>query len=103
MKNFNRNLKSLNNKTGQKIKNQINIIIDNANQYKSCYFWTNTGNAADRRRQEFDVNFNFIFNGKKYEIAQSLAISCKNFYFKNSVAIDGKKSNITPLKNLLKG
>lgn len=99
---FKRNLKSLDNKTGNKIVKQLNIMIDNHDKYKSCYFWTQTGNAAQRRRQEFTENISFIFQNKKYEWQQNLDISCKNFYWNSSIFVDGKKSNITTIKNLIK-
>jgi hypothetical protein len=99
---FKRNLKSLDNKTGNKIVKQLNIMMDNHDKYKSCYFWTNTGNATNRRRQEFTEHLGFIFQGKKYEWNQELSISCKNFYWNSTIFIDDKKSNITAIKKLLK-
>jgi len=96
-----RNLKSLNNKTGEKIVSAINDIIDTQEKYKGCYFWTQTGNAASRRRQEFDTKLIFNLNGRTYDISQTLSISCNNFYFGTIVYRDGKKSNIRVLKNLI--
>ena len=98
---FKRNLKSLQNKTGEKIVRELNVVIDNHEKYQGCYFWINTGNAANRRRQEFDYNLSFIFNGIKHEINQSLDISCKNFYYRLNIEKNGKKSNVRAIKNLI--
>ena len=96
-----RNLKSLYNKTGQRITKELNSIISTHDQYQGCYFWSNTGNAASRRRQEFDNDFSFLFNGVKFKISQSLSVSCKNFYYRLNIEKNGKKSNIKSIKNLL--
>jgi hypothetical protein len=97
-----RRLVTLNNKTGEKIVSEIQKIIDASEQYRSCYFWTQTGNAASRRRQEFTNNLKFTLKNKTYEVVQDLTISCKNFYFSTAVTVNGKRSNITPLKNMIK-
>ena len=97
-----RNLKTLNNKTGTKIKAKLSDILATHEKYKKCYFWTVNNNAAGRRRQEFDENFSFMVANKLYEINQSLDISCKNFYYRLDIRIDGYKKNITCIKNLIK-
>ena len=96
-----RNLKSLDNKTGKRIITELKSILDNHEKYQGCYFWTQTGNAASRRRQEFDYSLSFIFDSVKFEINQSLDISCKNFYYRLNIEKNGKKSNIKSLKNLV--
>jgi len=96
-----RKLKSLDNKTGEKIKTAINEVLKNSEKYKKCYFWSNTGSASSRRREEFDNRLIFTLKGRKYKVFQSLDISCKNFYFATSVEIDGNRSNIRALKSLV--
>ena len=101
---YRRNLKSLDNKTGRKIKAHIADLVANSLKYKSCYFWSNTGdagNAASRRRQGFQTELSFILNGHKYAASQDLSISCRNFYFSTGVQYDGHNSNMTRLKNLI--
>lgn len=98
---INRKLKSLDNKTGQKIIAELNNIIDNHEHYKKCYFWTPCGNAASRRREEFDRKLIFNLDGKKYVIEQSLTISCKNYYFSTEIYVDSVKKNITAIKKLM--
>ena len=96
-----RNLKTLNNKTGEKIKSRLSNILATHEKYKKCYFWTVNNNAAGRRQQEFDENFSFMVADKLYEINQSLGISCKNFYYRLDIRIDGNKKNVTCIKKLL--
>jgi len=96
-----RNLKSLENKTGKKIKTRINNIISDHNRYQKCYFWIQTGNAAQRRKQEFETTLIFNLAGIQYTITQTLKISCKNFYYSCDIRKNGKKSNIKAIKDLV--
>ena len=96
-----RNLKSLKNKTGAKIINAIKGIEATHDKYQGCYHWTQTGNASGRRGQEFDNDYSFIFNGVKYDINQSLSVSCKNFYYRLHIEKGGKKSNIRAIRALI--
>ena len=97
-----RNLKTLNNKTGEKIKSRLSNILATHEKYKKCYFWTPNTHAAGRRSQEFDNSFSFMIADKLYEINQSLNISCKNFYYRLDIRLDGTKKNITCIKTLIK-
>lgn len=101
MTTFKRPLKTLDNKTGAKIKSIIQSIDSDHDRYKKCYFWTSTGNASQRRSQEFTRGLDFTFSGIHYEITQDLSISCKNFYYNCDIRKDGKKSNITALRKLI--
>ena len=83
------------------VKSSINEVIDNSKYYKNCYFWTPYGNAASRRSREFEIEFSFVHNNQEISVSQSLSISCRNFYFHTDIRRDGKKSNITFLKNAL--
>ena len=80
----------------------ITEILRTAEKYKGCYFWSNTGNAASRRQQEFDRHYEFVVGKDKFEVRQTLDISCRNFYFSTEVLRNGAKTNITPLKTALK-
>jgi hypothetical protein len=84
-----------------RISGVCRATIANADKYKGCYFWTRTGNASSRRREEFDDSADFTAAGKKYEVRQVLSISCKNYYFSTTVMVDGNKSNITALKKFI--
>ncbi len=96
-----RNLKTLENKTGAKIVTKIKSMIGNHDKYKGCYFWSNTGNASNRRKQEFSEKLIFNLDGTEYKWIQDLEISCKNFYWTSSIFKNSKKSNIKAIKNLI--
>ncbi len=70
-------------------------------RYRSCYFWSNTGSASQRRREEFDTCEAFTWQGREIEVSQSLSISCRNFYFRSHVTRDGQRSTSTVLRNIL--
>jgi hypothetical protein len=99
---INRKLKSLDNKTGKKILARIQDIIDTNERYKNCYFWTSNKNASGRRAEEFERYLKFFTKDDEYTIHQSLDISCRNYYYRLSIMKNGRKSNITILKNILK-
>jgi len=100
--NFNRKLKSLDNKTGRRIKATIeNLLIDHE-KYKNCYFWSgDNGNCAARSRRAFEVELTFYLNGVHYEVYQGFHQSRKNSYYSCKIYRNDKKSSITVLKNLL--
>ena len=97
-----RKIKTMSNKTGTKIKKDLSMFLENYDKYKSCFFWDSTGNASYRRKQEFNNAVEFTLADKEYYIRQCLEISCKNFYFKTIVMVDGQKKDIRVIKRLLK-
>lgn len=98
---FKRNLKSLENKTGNKIKNALNTIISEHERCKKSYFWKSFGNAAQRRKNEFCNELNFVLNNTEYVIVQEMTQSCKNVYFSTHIELNDEKKNITALKKLV--
>ena len=98
---INRNLKTLENKTGSKIKAELNNIIEIHQKYKNCFFWSPPMTAAGRRKIEFENELSFILKDKKYEVKQELNCSCKNMYFSTKIFVDGKKKDIRSLKKLI--
>ena len=90
----------------KQLRAAIENIVDTNEKYSGCYFWTNTGNAAERRRQEGlfeNLNQPFTVETKKglIEVSATLSISCKNFYYSLDVTRNEKKSNISILKNMI--
>ena len=86
-----------------KMKAQIQDVIDRHAKFKNCYFWTPNTNAAGRRRLERDnsVELKFVMDNKKYEVCQSLDVSCRNFYYVLRVYVDGVKKDIRALKKII--
>ena len=101
MRSFNRELKTLNNKTGDCIKFQIREVIEQHDRYSKAFFWTPKMNASQRRKEEFDDSFEFILSGEKVSIEQTLRISCQNYYYSLKVYVNGKKKDVRVLKKLV--
>lgn len=83
-----------------RIKRICQDAIRTSERYSGCFFWTNTGNASSRRREELDTEETFQWRGQEITVNQSLSISCKNYYFRSVVLRDGSKSNMSYLKNI---
>jgi hypothetical protein len=84
-------------------KNLIKQAIELNDKMSGCYFWSPPSCANSRRSYE-DYNsleFNFKFNGKKYEIKLNTECSCKNIYFSRNIFVDGIKKNIKALKTII--
>jgi hypothetical protein len=87
---------------GSQVYNWVTSAINTHEKYRNCYFWSTPTNASQRRKEEFDEGFVFILNGVKWEIDQSLYISCNNYYYTMRIYVDGQKKNITALKKLVR-
>jgi hypothetical protein len=86
---------------------KIESTIKCAEHYKHSYFWNSASSADNRRRNEKKFkenypNFEFKFDENKYNVNFSYSESAKNVYFSLEILKNGKKSNITSLKNILK-
>lgn len=86
----------------ENIESQLVEIIKCIEKYKNSFFWKNTGNAASRRKQEFSAEYNMNIFDLDIKVELALRISCKNFYFTKNIIVNGKKSNVLKLKNILK-
>ncbi len=81
----------------------IRTILDAASKYRDCYFWdARRTTAAQRRREEFDREYEFAVGGDAYQVRQHLSISCRSYYYGHEIVRNGKPTNITPLKNALR-
>lgn len=80
----------------------VTSAIKRHEKYRNCYFWKPPSTASQRRQAEFDEGFEFLLNGVKWEIDQSLQVSCNNYYYTMHIYIDGQKKNIRSLKKLVK-
>ena len=96
-----RKLTTLNNKTGEKILEQISSMLSAHEKYKSCYMWSSSGSSASQRRyQEFSSSLVFTLNGIEYKWLQGLEITCKNYYWISVIFKNDAKSNITTMKKI---
>ena len=91
----------------KKVRDIIENLVEYNDKYHGCYFWNKTGCASNRRSQEkqFAANnpaFSIISKKGLIKVEPYLSISCKNFYYSLSVEVNGKKSNISILKNMVR-
>ena len=88
----------------KKIKIKLAEMIQNHEYHKGSYFWTVNSNAYRRRKTEQDrsMSLAFAYKGVEYSFEQDVSLSCRNYYFRPSYWVDGKKCNITALKKLYK-
>ena len=90
------------------MKNTINKIeefISTSETLKNAYFWSSPANAAGRRSMEDRYTipeFTFTFNKDTYTCELTVSCSCKNVYVSKNITKNNKKTNITPVKNVLK-
>ena len=82
----------------------LQSIIEEYESFKNSYFWTPPTSASGRRSFEKYKSFDetFTIGGKLYRVAVGVTCSCKNVYVNKTVEIDGKRTTIATIKNLVK-
>jgi len=83
-------------------KAAIEQVLYAHDKFKSSYFRRPNTNAAGRRDQEFDVRYTFTLKGHRYDIGQTVDISCKNVYYSLSVHVDDEKKDVRAVKKAFK-
>jgi hypothetical protein len=84
---------------------KIEEFITTSETLKNAYFWSSPGNASGRRAMENRYSipeFTFTYNKDTYICKLSVSCSCKNVYVSKTITKNGKTTNITPVKNVLK-
>ncbi|MGM9807276.1 MAG: hypothetical protein ACI3Z6_04230 [Candidatus Onthomorpha sp.] len=84
---------------------KIGEIIDAAEKYKNAYFFTPPASARSRRWLEKKYNFPEIEwkeGNDTYTASFSLECSCRNIYTFPYYTKNGKKTNITAIRNSYK-
>ena len=107
---FNENIKSHNvfdNPNLFDLLPKLQKTIICAETYKNVYFWHPESNADGRRRKEKKFaetyqDYEFEYGGNKFEVKYSYSETTGHIYFSLNIYKNGKKSNITSIKNILK-
>lgn len=84
-----------------KIKNIINL----AEKFRSSYFWAPPATANARRAYEVrnsEKEITWQEGGHTYTAEYIVECSCRNIYARGIYTKDGRKTNITAIKNSLK-
>ena len=82
-------------------KTELENIVKTHEKYNKSYFWTPKCNAAGRRAAEFDVEYEFEIDGKKYEVRQRYEESCNHCYYSMTIYVNGSKKDIRAIKKLI--
>lgn len=85
-------------------KGQLQLIIDQHENMKNSYFYHSPKNASSRRSYEKNNTLHFIgeFAGHELDLLCKTSCSCKNVYYTGTFIVDGKKTTIRKIKNLIK-
>jgi len=86
---------------------KLKKTIECAEKYKNTFYWHPDTSADGRRRKEkkFAENYQdyeFEYQGNKFEVKYSYSETSGHVYFSLGVYKNGKKSNITSIKNIVK-
>ena len=85
--------------------NQIESIVDQADKFRNSYFFAPPTKAADRRNYESynsRPEVKWIDSGNTYTAEFRVSCSCRNVYARGIYTKNGKKTNLTAIRNSLK-
>jgi hypothetical protein len=93
-------------RTSKYLRNAIENCLAFHEKYKNSYFWTSSGNAAQRRRDEkrfaeLNPPFDIVTKNETIQVRPELDISCKNIYYCLSIWVNGEKKNVRIIKGLI--
>lgn len=83
----------------------IRAVIDSAEEMKNAYFFSPPGNASGRRSYEKRHSAPRVewTDGKdEYSAEFTVSCSCANIYARGDYYKNGKKTNLTAIRNSLK-
>lgn len=84
---------------------KISEFVQLSEKMTKSYFWNPPYSASRRRSYENQNSFTeatISFAGDEFRFSATCTCSCKNIYFKKEIFKNGKKTNLTSLKNVLK-
>jgi hypothetical protein len=84
---------------------QIEEFLSTSNYLRNAFFWSPPKNAAGKRSMENRYTipeFTFTYGKDIYTCELSVSCSCSNVYVTKTITKNGKITNITPVKNVLK-
>ena len=87
------------------IINAVREIVSEAENMKNAYFWNSPSSAASRRWYEKQHSHGLVEwdeGGHHYTAEYSVSCSCANVYANGNYTKDGRKTNLTAIRNSLK-
>lgn len=86
----------------EKIKRDLQAIIDNTTSLKSSYFWTSGRNKEWTEKQYTVDFFEFYFDGHNYTFKFIVNCSRNHVYIDREYTVDGVKKDLRLVKKVLK-
>ncbi|MCC7570561.1 hypothetical protein KO465_04395 [Candidatus Micrarchaeota archaeon] len=80
---------------------EIMRVIDDHERYRNAYFWKPSPDASLREKNGFERTYEWIEDGKHYQIEQTYHESTKRCHYRICVTVDGTKKDIRALKKLV--
>lgn len=84
-----------------RIKNRLVEIVDRHEKLKNSYFWSPNSHASGRRSAEKRNNDKFECDFLNILAENNYSESCKNVYYHGYFYVDGKKTTVTKIKNII--
>lgn len=91
--------------SGIEIIHQIRALIAVADHYRCAFYMTQPSSAGWRRSEEKQgtvPEFSWTEGGHKYTACYKVTCSCAHVYASGYYTRDGKKTNLTAIKNSLR-
>ena len=85
----------------KQIKNRLAEIVDRHERLSKAYFWTPAKDSASRRDAEKRNNDKFVAPLFNISAENNYRESCKNVYYHGYFYVDGKKTTVTKIKNII--
>ena len=86
----------------KQIKNRLAEIVDRHERLSKAYFWTPAKDSASRRdaeKRNNDVFRTELLGGIRAE--NNYKESCQNVYYHGYFYVDGKKTTVKKIKNII--
>lgn len=85
----------------KEMKNRLTEIVERHEKLQNSYFWSPNKTASERRQSE--KKYNDFYENNRYGISakNSYSESCKNVYYKGIFVVDGKKTTVKKIKDII--
>jgi len=85
----------------REMKNRLTEIVERHEKLSKSFFWSPSGNASGRRNAE--KRNNDFYENNRYGISakNSYSESCKNVYYKGIFVVEGKKTTVKKIKDII--
>ena len=85
----------------KEMKNRLKQIVERHEKLQNSYFWSPNKTANGRRNAE--KRNNDFYENNRYGISakNSYSESCKNVYYKGIFVVEGKKTTVKKIKDII--